>query len=231
VLVDWRYLHDRSLECITHEAGWIGRQKLRVIVDLTSGINLYPDLRLLNNRADDYAASRAAIDDVLAKMKALGSRDLVISLHPRPETNMTSQQHADLMTTTFREICRQAEALQIVVYLRAYPNRPPGALTEGLKFLKRVGMANLKLAPSTSLLSAADVSAEAAKAIGLWMAGELAVDVTGTRYSVHKPLAGNANRERLMRLLATASGAPVVFDAIYENHDAEYFDASFLASP
>jgi hypothetical protein len=30
VLIDWRYLHDRQLASLVQEAGWIGRQKLRV---------------------------------------------------------------------------------------------------------------------------------------------------------------------------------------------------------
>ena len=72
-MVDWRYLHDRRLETIQQEAGWIARQKLRVIVDLTSGINLFPDLRLVNNSPEDLAASLAVIDDVLAKTACLAA--------------------------------------------------------------------------------------------------------------------------------------------------------------
>jgi hypothetical protein len=237
VLIDWRYLHDRRLESLVHEAGWIGRQKLRLIVDLASGINLYPDLRLVNNIATDYAGSMAAIDDVLAKMKALGSRDLVISLHRQPENNITLEQTTASTAATVREICRRAEAQQAVVYLRIYPEKPPVNLDDAFQTVKRVGAANLRLAPSTAplLVSGNTLQAcapELRKLIGLWMVGEPRFDADGRMWDVHRPLvdvrANAQERQHLARLAAAAPNAPIVFDALYESHDAEYLDASFV---
>ena len=104
VLVDWRYLHDRRIESVREEAAWLGRQGLRVIVDLTSGVNSYPDLRLTNNLAADYAASMSAVDDVLAKMTALDARELVLSSYRQPESNLTEAQTAAAIETTIGEI-------------------------------------------------------------------------------------------------------------------------------
>ncbi len=233
VLVDWRYLHDRSMESMTREAGWLARQKLRVIVDLASGINLYPDLRLTNNGAEDYAASMAMIDDVLAKMTALGARDLVISSHRQPELNYTMEQTVASIEATIREICRRAEARQATVFLRIYPGKPPANLTDALQTVKRIGAANLRLAPSTGQLAASgvpppEIAAELRKAIGLWMAGQPAFDLNGQLWSVHRPIADNEKWQPLAQLLAVAPDAPLVFDVLYENHDAEYLDASFV---
>ena len=234
VLIDWRYLHDRRPESVTQEAAWIGRQKLRVIVDLTSGVNLYPDLRLVNNIVEDHASSMDAIDDVLAKMKTLGACDLVISMHRQPELYFTAEQTVASMDATIREICRRAEAQQATVYLRIYPGKPPANLADALQTVKRIGVANLKLAPSTALLAdlgstTSGQTAEMWGKVGLWMVGEPAFDLAGKLWSVHKPIANDKNQQQLMQLLAIVPDAPIVFDVLYENHDAEYLDASFLA--
>ncbi len=109
VLLDWRYLHDRRLEFLQEEGKWLGRQGLRVIVDLTSGINSYPDLRLTNNLAEDYAASMTAIDDVLTKMTALGARDLVICSYRQQESELKADRFTASIDATIREMCRRAE--------------------------------------------------------------------------------------------------------------------------
>ena len=235
VVVDWRYLHDRRLETVAQEAGWIGRQKLRVIVDLTSGLNLFPDLRLTTNITEDHAATMAVIDDVLAKMKALGARDLVLSQHRHPEIHYVPEQATNAMDATVREICRRAEAQQTTVYLRAYPFKTPADLGSAYAILKRIGAANLKLAPSTAFLAdaganAPGLTAEVRGKIGLWMAGEAAFDIANRPWNVHKPIAGNKNRGQLLQLLNTAPEAPIVFDVLYENRDAEYQDAMYLSN-
>jgi hypothetical protein len=233
IVVDWRYLHDRRLESVQQEAGWIARQKLRVIVDLTSGINLFPDLRLVNNSPEDLAASLAVIDDVLAKTAVLGGRDLILSMHSQPEVDFTSQQHLASTDATLKEICRRAESRHITVYLRVCPGKPPATLADALGSLKRLGIANLRLAVGTGLLVASDpvakeLAAEARGKIGLWMAGQPALDIDGRLWSVHQRIADSEKRQQLAHVLAIAPDAPVVLDVFYENHDAEYLDASFL---
>jgi hypothetical protein len=233
VLVDWRYLHDRSVKAVEEEAAWLGRQRLRVIVDLTSGTNSYPDLRLTNNLAADYAASMAAIDDVLAKMSTLGARDLVLSSYLQPESDLTAEKTAAAIEATIREICRRAEGRRVTVYLRVYPGKSPVNLADALQTIRRIGAANLRLAPSTapwmaSGVPAQGIAAELRKAVGLWMVGGPALDRDGRLWGVHKPLANLEKREQLAQLLAVAPEAPIVFDVLYENHDAEYLDASLM---
>ncbi len=71
VAVDWKYVANRDQAALEQEAGWIGLQKLRVLVDLTSGVNLFPDLRLVDNIKPDYARSMASIREVVEKMGIL----------------------------------------------------------------------------------------------------------------------------------------------------------------
>ena len=58
-------------------AGWISRQKLDIIVDFTSGLNLFPNLRLVNNDSIAYNKSMLTIEKVMEKMEANSLSDLM----------------------------------------------------------------------------------------------------------------------------------------------------------
>ncbi|MBN1346600.1 MAG: hypothetical protein JXQ73_28175 [Phycisphaerae bacterium] len=232
VMIDWKYLRDRSPEAIGREAGWIGRQKLIVWVDLTSGLNLYPDLRLMDNLKEDYAASMAAILAILDKMRPLGARNLVLSLHRFPENNFTAKQSWASLDATMRQVCKLAAERKITVHLRICPDKPPHNVSEAAAFLNRVGAANLKLAPSTALLLSGqapkDVISALKDSLGAWMAGGPARDVAGQLWSVSEPLASSPQAPRLAELLEMTPNVPVIFDAVYKDHDAEYLDVRAL---
>ncbi len=104
VCVDWRYLHEREQSALQTETGWLKRQDVRVAVDLSSGVNLYPTLRLIDNVRADYEASLAAVSNVLAKMEILGARDLMLSLHRFPETNFTNEPTRASFTATLKTL-------------------------------------------------------------------------------------------------------------------------------
>ena len=46
-VVDYRYIERRTAAALAREGRWAYMQRLRVIVDFSSGINMYPDLRLI----------------------------------------------------------------------------------------------------------------------------------------------------------------------------------------
>jgi len=70
------------------------------------------------------------------------------------------------------------------------------------------------------------MNAELRATIGLWMIGQPAFDVQGRLCSIHRPIADMANHAQLAQLLTMAPNAPLIFDVLYENRDAEYRDAS-----
>jgi len=232
VMIDWKYMRDRGPEAIQREAGWIGRQKLDVWVDLTSGLNLYPGLRLMDNLKEDYTTSMAAIQSILDKMGPLGARNLVLSFHRFPENNFTAKQSWASLDATMRRVCKLASEREITVHLRICPNKPPHNVSEATAFLKRVGAGNLKLAPSTALLLSGQAPKDVASALkgtlGAWMVGGAARDVAGHLWSVSKPLATSPQVQQLAEMIAITPDVPVIFDAAYANHDAEYLDVRTL---
>jgi len=233
VVVDWRYIHQRDTDALENEAGWIARQGLRVYVDLTSGINLYPDLRLVNNIEEDYAASRAAILDVIDKMQALGAHDLILSLHRTPENNISREQTWASFEDTLRALCAQAAERGTTLYLRT-SSKAGASPNELMPMIDRIAAPNLLLAPSIALLlhhkADPDETANVVKdKLGLWLLSAPDYDVAGALWTTNTPIAERVPPDTLAPLLAIAPDAPILLDAVYANQDREYLDARALA--
>ncbi|MFH1569186.1 MAG: hypothetical protein ABIL09_14420, partial [Gemmatimonadota bacterium] len=233
VVVDWRYVEARDRAQLAREAGWLGRQGLRVYVDLTSGINLYPDLRLVDNDAAEYGASLARVHAVLDKMPALGARDLILSLHRVPENNISAEDTWASFERTLRDLAARAAGGEVQLYLRpSLKDRRPVADLADL--VARVGAASLRLAPATALLLDAKAEPEAVAAalghtLGLWLVSAPAYDAAGALWSA-SAAAASAPADRLARLLRAGPGVPRLLDGVYSSWDEEYLDARVLAS-
>ena len=232
VVIDWRYLHERTEQAIEREAHWVKLQGLGIYTDLTSGLNLYPDLRLIDNVEPDYAASLKIVEDVLAKMRLIGSRDLILALHRFPENNFTREQTWASFEKTLRRICEQA--VEIRVHLRISAGRPPASLKEAAEFVGRINAPNLRIAPSTALLLASSGGTPSPDPayrdkIGIWLLSTPAVDIGGSVWDHHAPIANGQWQKPLAALVSFAPQAALVLDAAYDGLDGEYRDAIALA--
>ena len=227
-VIDWRYLHQRSEAALRREASWIRLQNLRLTVDLTSGVNLYPDLRLIDNIESDYASSMEAIEEVLAKMEILGARDLILSLHRYPENNFTRDESWGAFERTLRRLGEQALQKNITLHLRFAAGKPPESLQQAIELLNRLRVSNLRLALSTSRLMETSAREDPpSRHVGIWLVSGNAHDVGGKLWNPHAPIAGQ--EERLRRIVGSAPEAPLVLDAVYKSRDEEYLDAKALA--
>jgi len=231
-VLDWRYVHDRERTALQREADWIKRQGLRVLVDVSSGLNLYPTLRLVDNIEADYEQSMAALADVMAKMHVLGAHDLILSLHRHPENNFTNEQTQAGFEETLRTLAAEAGKLGITLHLRMTLGKPPWTLGDADALIERVGADNLRLAASTALLLHAEKSAGAVRILkarlGLWLLGAPQVDLVGKLWDIHAPLHRSEQLPRLAECLALVPEAPVVLDAVLANQDEEYLEAVAL---
>jgi hypothetical protein len=233
VVVDWRYLRGREKEELQRESGWIDLQGLKLFIDLSSGINLYPDLRLVDNIREDYLASLAAIEEVMGKMEALSAQDLILSLHRYPENNFTEEQSWQSFERTLRHLCERAMRREVSVHLRLRVSTPPENLKKAVEFVGRVGAANLRLAPSTAFILAKKTDLQEATRllegqVGLWLVDTPQLDIAGKVWNGNGLIRGYPDRQSLTKILAIAPQAPLVLDVVYKNHDEEYLDAKFL---
>jgi hypothetical protein len=233
VMVDWRAVHERENSALSRDARWIARQGLRVVVDLGSGLNLYPDLRLLDNLPEEFAASRKVVSEVIEKMALLRARDLVLTLHRHPENNFTDQQSQESFAVALKEICTSAETRGIEVHLRLAPGKPPWSIESGVQWIVRLGLPNLHLAPSTALILAgksplADSASVLRGRVGLWMLAAPMVDAAGQLYGANGRLADTPQAASALKLLSLVPGTPVVVDSLCRNVDDEYREVRLL---
>lgn len=236
VTVDWRYLRERERAALALEAGWLKRQGVRVAVDLSSGVNLYPDLRLIDNLPADHAASTNAIVEVLEKMEILGARDLLFSLHRHPETNFTDAQTREAFEQTLQRLAAEGALRDITLHLRQTFGKPPWNLPEAAQLLDRVAAPNLKLAPSLALLQADGITATAIAdtlrgRVGFWLISTARRDLSGDLWDAHAPWnqASDVERRSLADWLRLAPEAALVLDAVLPTHDEEYLESIALA--
>ena len=68
VVVDWRYIERADAATLEKEGRWAFRQNISIVVDFTSGLNLYPDLRLCANSVREFDASKQRMKAVFEKM-------------------------------------------------------------------------------------------------------------------------------------------------------------------
>jgi hypothetical protein len=233
-LVDWSYLHEKEDEILQQESGWIQRQGLRIFVDLTSGLNLYPDLRILNNAEKDYSASMKVISELLNKMSLLNASDLILSLHRFPENGFTVEESWNSFDETMKRICADADSHGITVYLCMCPGKPPWNIQSAMDFIDRVGADNLCLAPSAGFLLAQntrpdDISELVQNKIGLWLLSAPAFDVGGNLWNAHAPLATGDWRDQIAGFVLLTPEVPVILDSVYKNWDEVYQDLKILA--
>jgi len=232
VCVDWRILHEREQAALQKEARWLKRQGVRIIVDLSSGVNLYPTLRLLNNISADYEASMVVWSDVLAKMEILGAKDLVFTLHRDPENNFTGEQANAGYTSTLKSLAVQAAARGVTLHLRLSPGKPPRNFPEAFHYLDPVGAPNLKLAVATAMLDGQlpekDMPTWLKSRLGIWLVAAPRSDFTGKVWDTHAPLHSLRDPKTTAQWLATAPAAPKILDAVLDNQDEEYRDAVTL---
>ena len=71
VVVDWRHLEGNAVPTLAAEGRWAHMRSIGVIVDVTSGANLYPDLRFCNNSKGEYERSVARVEAVMGRMATL----------------------------------------------------------------------------------------------------------------------------------------------------------------
>ncbi len=233
VVVDWRYVHERQQGGLEEESAWLKLQRLSMIVDFTSGINLYPNLRLIDNLPQSYATSLAIVGDVLNKMPTLPAQDAIFALHRYPENNFTRQQTWQSFVATFRTLSRLCRTRNITMHLRLRLHTPPEDFEVASRFLADVDADNLMLAPCTSPILAGGINLAMSSRllsgrVGMWLLNAPDRDASGKVWNENAPIRTCRNQEMLNRILAISPQSPLVFDAVYENCDSEYLDSRFV---
>lgn len=228
VSLDWKYLFERDQSELKRQAAWLKRQKVRIVVDLSSGVDLFPGFRLVNNYKLEYKRSLSGISNLVEKMSALGAHDLVIPLHTS-DGYFTPKEHWKEYAKSLRAICREAASRGVTVYLRNAMGKM-GSPEELLNLADKVGRPNLKLALATGpLLEGGNPSPKLLKRlkprVGFWLLSTPRRDVADRVWTSEAPLAQSSFGDQTAAWLRIAPDAPIVANAVYSTQDDEYRDA------
>ncbi|MDE0229092.1 MAG: TIM barrel protein, partial [Spirochaetaceae bacterium] len=230
VKLEWRYLRDRDPGRLRDEQDWLARHRVRAVVDFSRDLNLFPGLTLLDAYPPHYAASVAAIDGVLAKMRLCAARDAVIAVHRRPENHWTDERARAEFAVRIGELCRRAADHGVTLHLQTdHWKRLPDAAAV-LDLVAEIGQPNLRYALNVGhLWPGAELPAEmialAGERLGAVLLCAPHVDPAGQIYDAHLPVHGSGID---LAPLSAAGDALFIFDAIYPGWDAEYLDAQAL---
>eukprot|EP01050_Picozoa_sp_SAG11_P003443 SAG11_NODE_194_length_12858_cov_28.436946_1_plen_637_part_00 len=211
-VLDWRYVEQRTSEELAAQGRWAFMRNVSLLVDFSSGLNLYPDLRLCNNSVQ-YEQSIERIAAVLAKM---GTRvnassltagqtfasTAIISEHRHPE-NGRSYFHSNGTETTqmctgdtrraWKRLARQFDTIELHLQVgetgRMVDNLGAAAIA-----LTEIMEPNVKLAVHVAKLVEDQVKEETLAAIcsvGSLFAAATSIDPYSTSSTLthHAPLA------------------------------------------
>ena len=234
VVIDWKYLLQKDNATIEKESGWISRQGLKVIIDFSSGINLFPDLRMVNNHRDEYDRSMDEIKSVIDKMAVLGASDIIIASHRMIENNFTTAQFNDSLLFAIKAISQYAGKNNINVNLRMAPARNPGNLDQVIALVKAANEPNLFAALDAALLL--DNTDDFGKNLAilktmkarLMLVSAPEKDSYGTLWNINKPIHYLADKNGLLQLFSSVPGSDLILDGIYKSKDEEYEDINII---
>lgn len=230
VKVDGRYLRDRDREQLRRECDWLTRQRVRLAVDLSPLLNLYPDLTLINNHPPHAEDSAGIITNVLEKMALLGSTVLIVTLHRGPENHWQRPRVREEFIAGLRTLCQQAATHGITVNLQAHPQRWATTTAAARELVEAVAAPNLRVAVNIGhLTETGDTVSTALKTAGdrlgciLYAAPQR--DLFGQSYDAHLPIHTAAVAEAPV---AAVGDTLHILDALYTNPDDEFLDCQAL---
>jgi hypothetical protein len=234
VVVDWRYFHQREIKVLHNEAGWIKRQGLKITGDFSSGINLFPDLRLVLNDTAEYNRSLAVIRGTIDKMAALGVDELILTSHKMVENNFTREQFRESLVATLREICRYGLEYRMKVHFRISPWKYAGSVPQASNLAASVNEHNFYIAPSLAMLLDRQEEAGQNQEFLKNLKSEMIFisrpehDIQGKLWNINKPVHACPDQEKIKKFLELCPGKNYILDGIYRDRNEEYMDIKTL---
>ena len=231
VKVDATYFRDRDRKQLEQEVDWLKRQRVRIAVDLSPIMNLFPDLTLLGNVPTDTEASRQVMVDVLDKMSMVGARDLILTLHRTMDYgNWSGEWIQEGFVNALRALCQQAGEKGVTVHLQSHPQRYAMSTDAVSKMVEAVGTVNLRVALHSGHMAATGESmvnalSVAGNRLGCILHAAPQFDLLNQFYDAHLPIHKGEYHESPV---AAAVDTLHILDAVYANQDEEYLDCQAL---
>lgn len=232
VIIDWKYVHERTPEALEKEAKWLARHQVRAVVDFTSGMNLFPDLRLIKNDLPEYEKSLRVIRETIEKSTLLHAESVIIRGHRTAESaDFPTQEALANMRESFVSLAQftKTKGLKLVVRVsRQYPRNA----AEMKQIMEADSEKNILFAPTfqklQEVLSALPAEERPQKVAFVELGGSLQDPANETVWTENAPLFQSIPMDGAWESLRQNSSLPLIFDSVYGNQDEEFRDLLFL---
>ena len=244
VIVDYSYVMSKDDDFLQKEAKWFNQQNLHVYIDASPAIDLFPNLRLVNNSVVDFKVSFNNMQKLLQKAEVYTVTDLIISLHREPENDITYSTTLQEFNATLHNLLHQATSRNIRLHLQDSIKNPTGNIKDTYVWLQSCNLgSSIKIAPNLALLmeqSLLDID-YIIKDAPLFFLNTPKNDLYGNRYTVNNPIHDQADAvtKPLTELCSMRvcpyqvnpkelNVIPLVIDAYFSSEDEEYQDVKWL---
>jgi len=241
VIVDYSYVISKDDDFLQKEAKWFKQQNLNVYIDASPAIDLFPNLRLVNNSVIDFNESFSDLQKLLQKAEIYTVTNLIISLHRKPENDITLSATLQEMNSTLHTLVKLARDRNITIHIRDSVKNPTGDINGTYQWLQKCGLNNsIKIAPNLALIIEQPLllNNSIIKDIPLFFLNTPRYNIYGYRYTVNGPIFDQAATvaQQLATLCnlracpyqANSNVIPLVIDAYFSNEDEEYQDVKWL---
>lgn len=194
IVADFR-LAEAGASSLAQQCAFLDTRGVRVILDASPAINLFPDLRLINNSAAPYAVSMARLQATIAAASQNGAgcgrgrAGVMLSLHRVPENDFTRNQTLVGFATTIGSLAKQASAANITLHIRT-SSKFSMDVNSTWEWMQQTGLAaaGVRLAPSIGLAmrdgtTPAVLAAVAETAADVLLLSARADDVSGAPFT------------------------------------------------
>ena len=233
VMVDWKSILSRDDEDLAEQTNFLKLQQIGVMVDLSNGLDLFPNLRFIENDPNETPRVAHKLKRLIDKMAIVGAKDLAITLHARP-ANMNQADFETAFVEYAKRFCKACAEKGIHVHVRGENSRGLGSFQRLADLVDRIGEPNCTMAPRLeSEMRRCAMNIKGSPAVlrkikaPLWYVSAGGIDENRQGLSSAAPLNSCGVDENILmdnlRALHESAGR-VVFDAVYPDLDSEYRD-------
>lgn len=246
VVVDYSYVSGTDNALLMGDRDWLKQQNTTVYVDGSSSIDLFPHLRLVNNSLIAFNESLQSLLNLMTKMVALDSHDLILSLHRIPENYITYFETLSSFNNTLQILLDQALTLGINIHIRDTLKDPLDTVALS-GWLQAYNLGKIKVGLNTGILFndgfTPDIQSLIDTQSSFVFIAALSNDIFGQLYSENTPIAAAAvsTQEQILDIITMICSLrgycpyssatvkyPFVLDGDYTNADDEYLDVKIL---
>lgn len=190
VVVDYAYFSSKEQTFLSSEGEWLRQQGVRLYVDASPSINLFPGLKLTNDTPDGTNGVDPLLH-LLEKMAVMKAHDLVISLHILPSGQSRPESELQV-NTSLHLLANSAGQRNITLHMLDTPKNPFSLLSTS-RWLQEIGLdSSMKFVLNLASLIQYGINYKYDEIIqsrsDLLYVNALGKDPFGTNYTLNSPI-------------------------------------------